>query len=55
MVKQNGRSLPHEPLEQYEIPTWPWQVLGSDLFFINGIEYLLVADYYSKFFIVKEI
>lgn len=55
ICQEHGSSLPPEPLEQFEIPTRPWQVLGSDLFYLNGVEHLLVTDYYSKFFLVKEI
>ena len=32
-----------------EIPTHPWQILGTDLFHFNGGTYLIVADYYSNF------
>ena len=27
----------------------PWQVLGTDLFSLNGLTYLLVVDYFSGF------
>ncbi|XP_014677059.1 PREDICTED: uncharacterized protein K02A2.6-like [Priapulus caudatus] len=39
----------------YEIPTGPWQTVGTDLFYLDGEEYLLICDYYSKFPIVKKI
>lgn len=38
-----------------EIPTRPWQILATDLFHLDGEDYLLVADYYSKFDVVKRI
>ena len=38
-----------EPLMPTEIPPRPWHTVGSDLFYLDGSEYLLVADYYSKF------
>ena len=28
---------------------YPWQVVGSDLFFFRNIQYLLVVDYFSRF------
>lgn len=38
-----------EPLINHDIPNAPWQKVGTDLFHWNGHDYLLVADYYSKF------
>uniref|UniRef100_A0A672FWU0 Integrase catalytic domain-containing protein n=1 Tax=Salarias fasciatus TaxID=181472 RepID=A0A672FWU0_SALFA len=32
-----------------DLPTAPWQKVGTDLFHYNGKEYLLVIDYYSNF------
>ena len=31
------------------VPERPWQVLGTDLFSLNGRAYLLVVDYLSRF------
>ena len=31
------------------VPERPWQVLGTDLFSLNGRPYLLVVDYLSRF------
>jgi len=38
-----------EPLIPSSFPTRPWHTVGSDLFFCNGNNYLLVVDYYSRF------
>ena len=38
-----------EPLMPTEIPDYPWQTLGSDLFELNSDNYLLMADYYSRY------
>ena len=46
---------PAETLRPHEIPTRPWQVVGSDLFYYDGHDHLIVADYYSKFLIVRKI
>jgi len=32
------------------IPSRPWQKLATDLFEIDGKDYLLLTDYYSNFF-----
>ena len=37
-----------------ELPTRPWQVLGTDLFHFNNAEYLIVVDYYSKFPLIRK-
>ena len=37
------------------VPNHPWEVIGTDLFYLDGNEYLLVADYYSKFFIIRKL
>ena len=55
MCQENQKSQAHETLEPHEIPTRPWQVIGTDLFFWNGEEYLLICDYFSKFPIVRKI
>ncbi|XP_033107375.1 uncharacterized protein K02A2.6-like [Anneissia japonica] len=40
-------------LKEHEIPTRPWKKLGVDLFALDGSNYLILCDYYSKFPIVK--
>ena len=32
-----------------ELPKYPWQVVGTDLFELNKSNYLLVVDYFSKY------
>ena len=49
------RSQSAEPLMQHDIPTRPWQVVGTDLFSIGRDNYLIVADYHSKFPFVERI
>ena len=41
------QSKPSLPMKYHDIPTRPWQKVGSDLFFFGGSEYLIIADYYS--------
>ena len=38
-----------EPLISHEIPERSWSKLGIDIFHLDGVNYLLVVDYYSKF------
>lgn len=38
-----------QPLKPHNIPGHPWQIIGSDIFYLNSKYYLLVIDYYSKF------
>ena len=34
----------------HKIPTRPWQSISSELFKLNGIDYLLITDRYCSFF-----
>jgi transposase InsO family protein len=38
-----------EPLEPHDIPTTPWTKLATDLFQLDGDDYLLMTDYHSKY------
>lgn len=33
-----------------ELPSRPWQIVATDLFHFRGCDYLLLIDYYSRFF-----
>ena len=44
-----------EPLHPHNVPSFPWQKLGTDLFNYQGAQYLLVTDYYSKYPIVRKL
>ncbi len=49
ICQENKGSQPPETLMPHDVPTGPWKILGSDLFFLNQKEYLILADFYSKF------
>ena len=38
-----------EPLMTSDLPKYPWQVVGTDLFELNRLNYLLVVDYFSRY------
>ena len=55
MCQERQNTQTKETLEPHEVPTRPWQVVGTDLFTWIGEEYLILCDYYSKFPIIKKI
>ena len=38
-----------------EVPPHAWHMLGTDLFYWNKMDYVVVGDYFSKFLIVRKI
>ena len=44
------RSQQREPINAHEIPVLPWEKIGADIFHYTGKNYLLLVDYYSRFF-----
>lgn len=46
---------PAEPLSSEPVPLFPWQVVATDLFEFRKTNYLIVVDYYSKFFEVRSL
>nr|XP_037272794.1 uncharacterized protein K02A2.6-like [Rhipicephalus microplus] len=43
------RTLRSEPLSPTPTPERPWRRLGIDLFHLEGRDYVLIVDYYSRF------
>ena len=39
----------------HEIPTRPWQTVGTDIFHYNSDDFLIMCDYYSKFPFIKKL
>ena len=38
-----------EPLMPTKLPEYQWQLVGTDLFFFNGRQYLMVVDYFFHY------
>ena len=38
-----------------EVPPHPWHTLGTDLFYWNRIDFLVVGDYFTKFLIIRKL
>ena len=53
--QEHMRANQKEPLMPHDVPKHPWHTLASDLFHLDNANYLLVADYHSKFPIVKRL
>ena len=46
---QHQPSNPKEPMLSEEIPTRPWESVSTDLFCLDGEDYLLIVDSYSYY------
>ena len=52
---QSTRRSQQQGLSKYEVPTGPWKRLAIDYFKWNHQRYLLIADYYSHFPILRSV
>lgn len=50
VCNENRNRQQKEPMIPHEVPDRPWQKIGVDLFELAGQKYVLMVDYYSKFF-----
>lgn len=55
ICQQTQRSKDKEPIFEKEIPSLPWQIVGTDLFHFKNNEYIIVADHYSGYFDFKKL
>ena len=44
-----------ETLQPHEVPSRPWQILGTHLFDVQNEQYLIIADYLSKFVVIEKL
>ncbi|XP_063592470.1 uncharacterized protein K02A2.6-like [Penaeus indicus] len=54
ICQETSRSQTKETLIPHELPTRPWQYIGTDLFHYRENDYLIIADYYSKFPVIRK-
>ena len=38
-----------------EVPPHPWHTLGTDLFYWNRIDYIMIGDYFTKIIIIRKL
>ena len=50
-----SRSQQRETLLPHEVPQGPWEKLGINFFEFQFTTYLLVADYYSRFPVIRKV
>ena len=55
VCQEHQSSQVPEPLLQHDIPYKPWSVLGTDLFEFEGHQWLIIADYYTKYPIIRQL
>ena len=47
---------PEKPLPVADdLPNVPWHTLGTDMFTLDGVDYLLVSDYYTRFPLIEKL
>ena len=52
VYQHNQTAQPKEEMIPIDA-TYPWEIVGSDMFHFRGDEYLLVVDYYSSYPIIR--
>ena len=52
--QQHGKSQPIIGTTQ-ELPPFPWHTLATDIFYWKRMDFLIVADVFSKYFLVRKL
>ncbi|PIK45274.1 hypothetical protein BSL78_17871 [Apostichopus japonicus] len=55
ICQEHQPSQQAEPLLQHDLPTKPWNTIGVDLFEFSDNQWLIIADYYTKYPIIRKI
>lgn len=55
VCQKHRNAQQRETLQPHEIPDKPWIKVATDLFHFNGKDFLLVSDYYSKYFEINQL
>jgi transposase InsO family protein len=53
VCQKHRPSLQKEPMMPHDVPASPWMKVGMDFFDLKGSHYLIIADYFSRFPIVR--
>ena len=54
ICQEHGRSQPIIGTTQ-ELPPFPWHTLATDIFYRKRMDFLIVADVFSKYFLVRKL
>ena len=54
ICQEHGKSQPIIGTTQ-ELPPFPWHTLVTDVFYLKRMGFLIVADVFSKYFIVRKL
>ena len=49
----NQKKQSFEPMMPSDVPHYPFQIKGTDLFHWNGQEFVLVVNYYSRYWEIE--
>ena len=52
---ENQKKQTKETMIRSEIPTYPFHIVGTDLFYWNGQDFLLLVDYYSRYWEIEKL
>ena len=54
ICQEHGKSQPIIGITQ-ELPPFPWHTLATDIFYWKKMDFLIVADVFSKYFLVRKL
>ena len=54
ICQEHGKSQPIIGITQ-EIPPFPWHTLATDIFYWKHMDFLIVADVFSNYFLVRKL